>query len=136
MPAHKDSVYIMGTTDDEYERLRRQARVFERFAVAAFDRIQLGQGMSCLDVGCGPGEVMRLMAERVGPSGRVVGIDVDDRIAAQALNDLHSKGYAQCSIVTADLYTLEQTLHDVFDCPGTSSAQVLAHPRVRTWPLT
>jgi ubiquinone/menaquinone biosynthesis C-methylase UbiE len=115
MPAHKDSVYIMGTTDDEYERLRRQARMFERFAVAAFDRIQLGQGMSCLDVGCGPGEVMRLMAERVGSSGRVVGIDVDDRIAAQALNDLRSKGYAQCSIVTADLYTLEQTLHDVFD---------------------
>lgn len=36
MPAHKDSVYIMGTTDDEYERLRRQARMFERFAVAAF----------------------------------------------------------------------------------------------------
>jgi hypothetical protein len=36
MPAHKDSVYIMGTTDEEYERLRRQAALFERFAVSAF----------------------------------------------------------------------------------------------------
>jgi len=29
--------------------------------------------MSCLDVGCGPGAVMRLMADRVGAEGRVVG---------------------------------------------------------------
>src|ERR1700687_1609386 len=29
--------------------------------------------MSCLDLGCGPGEVMRLMAQRVGPTGRIVG---------------------------------------------------------------
>jgi len=115
MPADRDPVYILGRTDEEYERLRRQALMFERFAVSAFDRIRLGQGMSCLDVGCGPGEVMRLMAERVGPTGRVVGIDVDDRLAQQALNDLRGKGYGQCSIVSADLYTLEQTLHDVFD---------------------
>jgi ubiquinone/menaquinone biosynthesis C-methylase UbiE len=115
MPAHEDSVYIMGTTDEEYERLRRQASMFERFAVSAFDRIGLGQGMTCLDVGSGPGEVMRLMAERVGPSGRVVGIDVDDKLSQQALNQLRSKGYSQCSIITADLYTLDRTLPDLFD---------------------
>jgi ubiquinone/menaquinone biosynthesis C-methylase UbiE len=115
MPTHKDSVYIMGTTDEEYERLRHQARMFEPFAVSAFDRIRLGQGMSSLDVGCGPGEVMRLMADRVGPAGRVVGIDVDDKLAQLALNDLRRAGYTQCSIVTADLYTLDQTLHDLFD---------------------
>jgi SAM-dependent methyltransferase len=115
MPAHVDSVYVMGTTDEEYERLRRQALMYEPFAVAAFDRIGLGQGMSCLDVGCGPGEVMRLMAERVGPAGRVVGLDVDDRLARQALSALHGKGHTQCTIVTADLYTLEHTVPDLFD---------------------
>lgn len=32
-------------------------------------------GMRVLDVGCGPGAVTALLLERVGPGGRVVGID-------------------------------------------------------------
>ena len=41
------------------------------------DRVGLRPGMSCLDVGSGPGAVMRLMADRVGPEGRVTGIEID-----------------------------------------------------------
>jgi SAM-dependent methyltransferase len=33
--------------------------------------------MSCLDVGCGGGEVSRELARRVGASGRIVGLDMD-----------------------------------------------------------
>jgi ubiquinone/menaquinone biosynthesis C-methylase UbiE len=115
MPAHKDSEYIMGTTAEEYERLRRQAKAFERAAISVLDRIPLAPGMSCLDVGCGPGEVMRLMAERVGPAGRVVGTDVDEKLGQQGLDHLRAEGYTQCSFVVADLYRLGENVPEVFD---------------------
>ena len=42
------------------------------------DKISLktGHGAAC-DLGSGPGAVMRLMADRVGPTGRVTGVDID-----------------------------------------------------------
>ena len=49
------SAYIMGKTQEEYQRLRRQAQVLERFTVSILDRLGVAKGMGCLDVGCGPG---------------------------------------------------------------------------------
>jgi cyclopropane fatty-acyl-phospholipid synthase-like methyltransferase len=46
--------------------------------------VGLGAGMSCLDVGSGPGPVMRLMADRVGPEGTVTGIEIDGALGAEA----------------------------------------------------
>ena len=66
----------MSRTSEEYERLRRQSELLESITGSVLNRVGLSTGMSCLDLGCGPGEVMRLMAQRVGPTGRVVGIDV------------------------------------------------------------
>jgi SAM-dependent methyltransferase len=69
--------------------------------------VGLGPGMSCLDVGSGPGAVMRLMADRVGPQGRVTGIEIDATLGAEALRDLRSQGGAQFEQIAADLLTLE-----------------------------
>ena len=65
--------YALGHTPEEYERLRLQARVWEAATGRLLDEVGLAAGASCLDAGCGPGETMRLMAERVGPAGRVAG---------------------------------------------------------------
>jgi ubiquinone/menaquinone biosynthesis C-methylase UbiE len=42
------------------------------------------------------------MAERVGPSGRVTGIDVDTTLGAQAEAMLHAAGHGQCRFVAFD----------------------------------
>ena len=73
--------YALGHTAEEYERLRMQARVWEVAAGRLLDQVGLGPGASCLDAGCGPGETMRAVAGRVGPAGRVLGIDADPRSA-------------------------------------------------------
>jgi len=39
--------------------------------------IGVSRGWACLDVGCGDGQVTLAMARAVGPTGRVVGIDID-----------------------------------------------------------
>jgi ubiquinone/menaquinone biosynthesis C-methylase UbiE len=88
----KDSIYVMGRTSEEYERLRRQSEFLEPITRAVLSRAGLCPGMRCLDVGCGPGEVMRLMAEQVGPAGQVVGIDVDGELGREALSVLVYRG--------------------------------------------
>jgi ubiquinone/menaquinone biosynthesis C-methylase UbiE len=40
--------------------------------------------MRCLDVGCGTGEVTLQMARMVGPSGKAVGMDIDEPYLEQA----------------------------------------------------
>ena len=109
------SNYVMGRTSEEYERLRRQSEAMEPITRSVLARVGLSAGMSCLDLGCGPGEVMRLMADQVGQIGRVVGIDVDARLGAEMLSILKSKGCQQCSFVEGNVESLEQIASDAFD---------------------
>jgi trans-aconitate methyltransferase len=88
--------YALGRTPEEYERLRAQARVWESATGRLLDQVGLALGASCLDAGSGPGETMRMMAQRVGPAGEVVGIDVDDSLGAIALAALHGAGHRHC----------------------------------------
>jgi SAM-dependent methyltransferase len=58
--------YVHTRDAKEYQRLRDQARMWEEATAHVLAAVGLGPGMSCLDVGSGPGAVMRLMADRVG----------------------------------------------------------------------
>ncbi|MCG8545587.1 MAG: methyltransferase domain-containing protein, partial [Alphaproteobacteria bacterium] len=59
------------------ERLRVVARVFGPGTANLLDAAGVGEGMACLDVGSGGGDVSRELARRVGPTGSVLGIDLD-----------------------------------------------------------
>jgi SAM-dependent methyltransferase len=95
--------YIHTRDTDEYQRLRDQAAMWRGATESLLDRSGLGPGMTCLDVGSGPGSVMRLMADRVGASGHVMGLEIDGKLGAQALADLKAQGGAEFSHVEADV---------------------------------
>jgi SAM-dependent methyltransferase len=95
--------YSLGRSPEEYERLRAQALAWEEATGRVLDRVGLAPGAGCLDAGCGPGETMRLMAERVGPTGHVQGIDMDASIGAMAVERLHAAGHRQCRFDAFDL---------------------------------
>lgn len=70
--------YIYGRgSESEYERLVRQGLRYEEETRTAFQKAGIGQAMRVLDVGCGVGEVSRVVADLVGPKGNVVAIDAD-----------------------------------------------------------
>ena len=70
--------YIYGRgSESEYKRLVRQGRRYEEETRTIFQKAGIGQDMRVLDVGCGVGEVSRIVADLVGPKGNVVAIDVD-----------------------------------------------------------
>jgi SAM-dependent methyltransferase len=103
MSATQADRYALERTAEENERLRLQARAWDPATGRAFDAIGLAAGASCVDAGCGPGETMRLMAERVGPAGRVLGLDVDDALGADAIKWLYGLGHRQCGFRRHDL---------------------------------
>ncbi len=107
--------YAMGRTAAEYERLRRQARVLEPLTRRVLEQVGIQSGMSCVDVGCGPGEVMRLIGELVGASGRVVGVDVDGAVGAQAIAMLRETGTARFEFIEGDAATLTDLPDGSFD---------------------
>src|SRR5690606_38344341 len=65
----------------------------------------LRPGLSVLDVGCGNGAITRGAAERVGPGGRVVGVDVNERLIEDARR-LHAANLPNLSFDVADAYDL------------------------------
>ena len=107
--------YVHSRDANEYQRLRDQALLWQRASEEVLNRIGLVPGMSCLDVGAGPGSVMRLMADRVGPQGRVTGIEIDGALAKQALADLRAQDGAQFELVAADVTTLKEVSGAPFD---------------------
>jgi protein-L-isoaspartate(D-aspartate) O-methyltransferase len=74
----------------------------------------LTPGMSVLEIGSG-GYNAALLAEVVGTSGRVVSVDIDPDVTANAERALHSTGYLdRVTVVTAD-GEHRLTGHGVFD---------------------
>ena len=107
--------YIHARNAAEYQRLRDQALMWQGATEQVLDRVGLKPGMSALDVGSGPGSVMRLMADRVGGQGRVTGIEIDGKLGAQALSDLRAQGGAEFQLIEANLLELDTVPGAPFD---------------------
>ncbi len=107
--------YVHARDLNEYQRLRDQALMWQRATEEVLDRIGLRPGMSCLDVGSGPGAVMRLMADRVGPTGRVTGIEIDGALGSHALADLRAQGGCEFELIEANVLDLDTVPGAPFD---------------------
>jgi SAM-dependent methyltransferase len=59
-------------------------RLVDRYRRRAIDRLWLASGDSVLDVACGTGANFALLADRVGPAGRLVGVDLSPDMLAIA----------------------------------------------------
>jgi SAM-dependent methyltransferase len=75
---------VLGHSDQELERLNSQARLIEPITRRFFREAGIGEGMRVLDVGSGAGDVAILVAELVGESGEVVGVDRSPQAVAAA----------------------------------------------------
>jgi ubiquinone/menaquinone biosynthesis C-methylase UbiE len=107
--------YLMGRTSEEYQRLRGQARIWEEATGRILRNAGLSAGMRCLDVGCGAGDVMRLMGEMVGSSGEVIGIDADGALGGEALATLRETTNSQFNFVECDVETIDHPSGEPFD---------------------
>jgi ubiquinone/menaquinone biosynthesis C-methylase UbiE len=71
--------YILGNEPEEIERLKIQSSLFEPITRDALIKAGIKKGARCADIGCGSGEVTKMMREIVGKDGYVLGIDIDNK---------------------------------------------------------
>ncbi|MEZ5904629.1 MAG: methyltransferase domain-containing protein, partial [Geminicoccaceae bacterium] len=95
------------------ERLRVLARATEAGTGRLLDEVGVAAGMACLDVGCGAGDVARLLAERVGATGRVLGVDLDAALVAIAAGEAAALGLAQLAYRPGSALALAETGFDI-----------------------
>jgi ubiquinone/menaquinone biosynthesis C-methylase UbiE len=74
-------------------------RLVERYRRRAIDRLWLASGDSVLDVACGTGANFALLAERVGPTGRVVGVDLSPDMLAIAAERVRRMGRDNVTLI-------------------------------------
>jgi protein-L-isoaspartate(D-aspartate) O-methyltransferase len=66
--------------------------------IASIDKLRLSRGARVLHVGAGLGYYTAIMAETVGPEGRVVAIEVDPIIGAEAQRNLSDRPWIELQI--------------------------------------
>jgi ubiquinone/menaquinone biosynthesis C-methylase UbiE len=96
------AVYALGSSQGESARLQRQAEELAADSAVLLDRVGLLAGQSAIDLGCGPRGVLDLLAERVAPAGRVVGLDSDPAHAAMAAEFAAGRRLGGVEVITAD----------------------------------
>lgn len=76
--------YVLGNDARELSRLAHQHRLWAGCAAEHWDSAGLRTGQTLVDLGCGPGYAARDLAELIGPSGHVIGIERSETYARHA----------------------------------------------------
>jgi ubiquinone/menaquinone biosynthesis C-methylase UbiE len=97
------SHYVIRGGQHGRERLRVMSRVLRPTTVALLRELHLGDGLCCLDAGCGGGDTSLELARMVGPSGRVVGIDIDATKLEMARREAADQGVANVEFCVVDI---------------------------------
>ncbi len=95
--------YVLGTKDDEVERLGLQHRVWRPRMLDAWRRARIGPGDIVIDVGAGPGYATLDLAEIVGPSGRVVAAERSARFLDTLKARAHRLGLSNVEARETDI---------------------------------
>jgi ubiquinone/menaquinone biosynthesis C-methylase UbiE len=90
---------------ESYDRsIDRTARRYRRHAI---EHLWLTSGDAVLDVGCGTGASFPWLSERVGPAGRVVGVDLSPEMLAIAAGRVRDLRLANVILLEAALEEAE-----------------------------
>ncbi len=74
------------------ERMDLLAAVHAPATLAVLDMVGVVPGGRCVDLGCGGGHVTMELARRVGPSGHVTGVDLDEALLEAARQEAAARG--------------------------------------------
>ncbi len=96
--------YLLADQPSELDRLQLQSRVWELSGRQLLTKVGDGSGLRALDVGCGALGWLRVLSEWVGPTGQVVGADIDERLLDSARSFLEAEGIANVELAVDDLF--------------------------------
>ncbi len=107
------SRYILDGSDGDLRRLLGIAQLLEGMARRAFERVGIQEGWSAIECGCGPIGALAVIAELVGSSGRVVGVDFGESAVERARSVAATLALENVHVIAADVHET-----DVLDLGG------------------
>jgi ubiquinone/menaquinone biosynthesis C-methylase UbiE len=132
-----DATYTLGRTSHETNRLIEQSRIYGESTRRLCKRAGISKGMRVLEIGSGAGDVALMLAELVGPTGQIVGVDVNAEILGTARQRAMDIGLHNLEFIAGDARSL--TFSDTFDAvigrfvlmymadPGKAFSQLITH---------
>lgn len=96
--------YLLAGQISELERLQLQSHVWEPSGRRLLEKIDRGNGIRALDVGCGVLGWLRVLSEWVGSDGTVTGTDIDDAMLAAADAFVSAESLGNVSLINDDLF--------------------------------
>jgi SAM-dependent methyltransferase len=126
--------------DAQAETYHRRTAGGDHFRRQAVSRLAPCPGEVILDVGCGVGLNFEAIQGAIGPSGRLIGVELNPRMLEMARARVEQHGWTNVELVQADVAeadipatadgTLLCAVHDVMRSPA-ALANVLRHLRDR-----
>jgi len=86
-------IYLLGNE----KRLRKETIAF----------LHLQPGQMVLDVGCGTGRNFSLILDKIGPTGKLVGVDYTSDMLARAQERVEHEGWKNVELIQADAACIE-----------------------------
>lgn len=104
-----------------------------RWRARAVDALALSPGDTVVEMGCGTGVNLELLRERVGSSGRVVGIDLTPSMLHRAQRRIDRAGWDNVSLIRGD--ASRPPISEATAVFGTFVVGLLPEPKVavETW---
>ena len=111
--SNRDATYTLGRTSHETTRLIEQSRIYGPSTERLCKRAGISEGMRVLEIGSGAGDVALMLAKRVGPTGQVIGVDVNAEILDTARQRATEAGIQNVEFIASDARDL--VFSDTFD---------------------
>jgi ubiquinone/menaquinone biosynthesis C-methylase UbiE len=99
--------YILDGSDQDLRRLLGIAETTREMTRSAFRRVGMQEGWHAIDCGCGPIGGLAVMAEMVGPAGRVVGVDFSEPAIQRARSVVAALGLGNVELFAGDIHELD-----------------------------
>ena len=123
-----DATYTLGRTSHETNRLMEQSRIYGESTRRLCKRAGISKGMRVLEIGSGAGDVALMLAELVGPTGQIVGVDVNAEILDTARQRATEAGMRNVEFIASDARSL--VFSEKFDAiVGRFVLMYMAEPR-------
>src|SRR6185437_9121537 len=98
--------YILDGSDEDLRRLLGVADATKELARSAFRRVGMREGWRAIDCGCGPIGGLAVMAEMVGPGGRVVGVDFSEPAIERARSVVAALELGNVELFAGDIHEI------------------------------
>ncbi len=99
--------YALAGGAEDLQRLQRVSAVCEDLTRSALVSVGVAEGWAAIECGCGPLGALPVLADLVGTTGRVVGVDFNDGAIAQAHAAVRAMGLDHVEVLTADVHAVD-----------------------------